>query len=100
MERVISLERLFTLGQYKNMKWIETVEFNDFDMTDTDVDLLRYALILNTYLGFALHRKFLEDVNASEFNADEIIHLVMRERGMIEGEEPKVLKLQIITKEE
>jgi len=101
MQRTISLERLFTLGQYKNMKWIEAVQFDDTDMTTEWMDMLRYSLALNCYLGFAIHN-FVDDElkelgEAVPLTPENIIHLIARERGLLKDEEPKFLKLQIIT---
>lgn len=79
-KRTIGAERLFSLGDYKNVRLIESMEFDDEGLTNEQLDALRYENILNLYLGFALHQIVLQDVKGVGFDPQEIIEIVKLER--------------------
>lgn len=96
--RKVAVDRLFNLGDYKNVRFSEEVEVDE-DVSDEFMDVLRYGLILNAYMGFALHHKLLKEVNAAGWDPDEIMTIVLRERGLLE-EEGLVLKVQLVEEDE
>lgn len=105
MLRTISMERIFPLGQYKNLKWREEITFDDEGMEKAQVDVLRHGLILNGYLGLALHNALddeLKRVAESEGNVltpEDMVRLVLKERGLLEGEGSKVMKIYLFNEE-
>lgn len=105
MLRTISMERIFPLGQYKNLKWREEVTFDDEDMLDSQVDILRHGLILNGYLGLALHNTLDDELKRtaeSEGGAlmsEDLVRLVLKERGLLKGEGSKVMKIYLFDEE-
>jgi hypothetical protein len=88
-KRVIGAERLFSLGDYKNVRLIESMEFDDEGYDDEALDAIRYITMLNLYIGFAIHQKVLEHVKQEGFNPDAIIKFVASERAENFMEESK-----------
>ena len=85
-KRTIGAERLFSLGDYKNLRLIESVEFDDDGYTQDDLDLMRYMNILNLYMGFATHQDVLQKVKEGGFNTDAIVDMVFAaRRELMEG---------------
>lgn len=83
-KRTIGAERLFSLGNYKNLRLIESVEFDDEGFDDEKLDLIRYANILNLYIGFAIHQDMLQLVKDTGFDPESIRVLVESERKRLE----------------
>jgi len=79
-KRVIGAERLFSLGDYKNVRLIESMEFDDEGLTDDELDSLRLANIYNLYMGFALHQLVLRAVKEAGFDEASIARMVVEER--------------------
>lgn len=85
-KRVIGAERLFSLGDYKNVRLIETVEFDDEGYDDEALDAVRYITFLNLYLGFAMHQKVLKEVKEVGFVPEEIMEWARSERQIVKEE--------------
>lgn len=83
-KRVIGAERLFSLGDYKNVRLIESMEFDDEGMTDSDLDALRLMNMYNLYLGFAMHQLVLQGVKEVGFDPTEVMRVVFEERSKLE----------------
>lgn len=83
-KRTIGAERLFSLGDYKNIRLIESMEFDDEGLTDEDLDAIRLTNIYNLYMGFAMHQMVLQDVKEVGFDPQEIMEVVMSERQNLE----------------
>lgn len=87
MQRVISVERIFPLKQYANIKWREEVTLNDDDMSDAEVDALRHSLVLNCFLGYALHNKVSAELNDifedRAMDPEELLKIVLTERELL-----------------
>ena len=78
--RIIGAERLFSLGDYKNIRLIESVEFDDEGFTDDELDSLRLANLYNLYMGFALHQLVLKGVKELGFDEASVARMVVEER--------------------
>ena len=83
-KRVIGAERLFSLGDYKNVRLIESMEFDDEGLTDIALDALRFVNILNLYAGFALHQSVLQDVKEAGFDPRQVMEMVLSKRQNVE----------------
>jgi len=105
MLRTISMERIFPLGSYKNLKWREEVTFDDAEMSKPQMDLLRHSLILNGYLGLALHNalnnelKMVAESEGGIITPEDMLRLVLKERGLLEGEGSKIMKIYLFDEE-
>ena len=82
-KRIISAERLFSLGDYKNVRLIESMEFDDEGLTDDELDSLRLANISNLYMGFALHQMVLRAVKKLGFDEASVARMVVEERQQL-----------------
>ena len=82
-KRIISAERLFSLGDYKNVRLIESMEFDDEGLTDDELDSLRLANIYNLYMGFALHQMVLQTVKKLGFDEASVARMVVEERQQL-----------------
>ena len=82
-KRIIGAERLFSLGDYKNVRLIESMEFDDEGLTDDELDSLRLANIYNLYMGFALHQMVLKDVKRLGFDEASVARMVIEERQQL-----------------
>ena len=82
-KRIISAERLFSLGDYKNVRLIESMEFDDEGLTDDELDSLRLANIYNLYMGFALHQMVLQAVKKLGFDEASVARMVVEERQQL-----------------
>jgi len=72
-DRVASIERVFSLGEYKSLR------VNVADMSDTDLNRERdmYERTFDAYLQFFIHQKLTEELlgrNSSEW-AERIVYL-------------------------
>lgn len=102
-KRTVGAERIFNLGQYQNIKWIELLEFDDSEMDQDTLDMLRYSTVLNLYMSYALHQTFIKQLKKGSFDPPDIMELVAKERSILNeaGETAFVdLKLVINTEEE
>ena len=82
-KRIIAAERLFSLGDYKNVRLIESMEFDDEGLNDNELDGLRLANIYNLYMGFALHQLVLKEVKALGFDEAAVARMVVEERQQL-----------------
>ena len=105
MQRTISFERIFNLGNYENIKWREEATFDDADMSDAQIDLLRHGLVLNAFMGKALHDASKAELNKAAnsegetITPEDVLRLVMKERGLLEGEPTKIMKVYLYNEE-
>lgn len=81
MKRTIGVERLFSLGKFKNIRFIESIEIPDDEgMTEDDLDILRSLSISNVYMSFAAHQLMLENINEVDWKAEDVIRIIKEER--------------------
>ena len=72
-KRQIGVERLFNLGQYKNLRLTELVEVNDEDMTEQELEALRMIMLLNVYQSFGMHKVILSQIAEAEAGSGEAL---------------------------
>lgn len=73
-KRAISVERLFNLGNYSNIKFVETMEFDDELLDENQVAALRHMAILSVYHNFMLHRKI--NAQLEGLGPDKVLELL------------------------
>lgn len=80
-KRTIGVERLFNLGNYKNVRISEFVELDDKDWTEEELDLWRILTVFNAYWTFASHQDIATRVLGEELPA--MIEMIEDERGAV-----------------
>jgi hypothetical protein len=74
-------------------------------MSEGMLDVLRYGLLLNGYLGLALHNALDAELKAAAnseggiITPEDLVRIVLKERGLLEGEGPKIMKVYLFNEE-
>lgn len=83
-KRTLGVDRLFSLGNFKNLRITEMIELDDSEMSDEELEAVRAMNILSVYSTFALHQTLLHNIANAGFDPAAIIEIVEDARKEIE----------------
>lgn len=75
-KRTLGVDRLFSLGNYKNLRITEIVEIDDSEVSKDELEALRAMNILSVYSTFAMHQTLLKRIAGVGFDPAAIADII------------------------
>jgi hypothetical protein len=78
MTRDIGVKRLYTMGQYQNVTFEETIKDLPMDLSKEDLDNYRYLMLLDLELQYRSYLKMYQQV--SNVSIDEAVNALEKSK--------------------
>jgi hypothetical protein len=84
-KRTVSVERLYSLGDFKNIKFTESQEIDD-EISETEIDKIRFLQIIDIEIRHKWYLKlFVEGIKEIETLDDKLEYLKELKLGILEN---------------